>query len=178
MKRLILTGLVAVALGAGPAWVVAQDAGARRGFDPEQMRVRMMDRMKTELSASDEEWTVIQPLLQDVMTKQRATAAGRFGGMAAMGAPRGRPQAEGQERGRPERPGAGGGAVMGSGEVEALSKALESPNTSAAELKAKLAEVRSARQKADSELKTAREELRKVLTLRQEASLVVMGLLD
>lgn len=166
-------------LGAGMAIATAQDAGGRRGMDPEQMRERMMDRMKTELKASDEEWTVIQPLLQNVMLKQRESMTGRMGGMAAFAGPRGRPdgQGQGQPQGvRPNRPGAAQAA--GAGQVEALSKALESPNTSASELKQRLADVRAAREKAEAELKQAREELRQVLSVRQEANLVLMGIMD
>jgi hypothetical protein len=41
-----------------------------------------------------------------------------------------------------------------------------------------MAAFRSARARKDLELKMAREELREVLTLRQEARLVTMGMLD
>jgi hypothetical protein len=178
MKRLVLTGLLMAGLGAGMAIATAQDAGGRRGMDPEQMRERMMDRMKTELNASDEEWTVIQPLLQNVMLKQRESMTGRMGGMGAFAGMRGRPDAagQGQQGVRPGRPGAAQPA--GAGQVEALSKALESPNTPASELKQRLADVRAAREKAEAELKKSREELRQVLSVRQEANLVLMGIMD
>jgi hypothetical protein len=175
MKRLVLTGMLVVGLGAGMALASAQGAGERRGFDPEAMRDRMMDRMKTELNATDEEWTVMQPLLEDVMAKQRAATAGRMGGMAAMWGQRGRADAPaaGARGGRP-----GAATVAGAAEVEALGKALESPNTPAADLRRHLSQVRAAREKAEAELKEAREALRPLLTLRQEASLVLMGYLD
>jgi hypothetical protein len=41
-----------------------------------------------------------------------------------------------------------------------------------------LKEFRSARQKQEDELKTARENLRELLTVRQEVTCVLMGLLD
>jgi hypothetical protein len=177
MKRLALTGLLMAGLGSGMAIATAQDA--RRGFDPEQMRERMMDRMKTELQTSDEEWAVIQPLLQNVMLKQREATAGRMGGMGAFAGQRGRPDGPGQAQAQGARAGRPGVAQpAGTEQVEALSKALESPNTSASELKQRLAAVRTARQKAEAELKQAREELRQVLTVRQEANLVLMGIMD
>jgi hypothetical protein len=184
MKRFVLTGLLMVGLGAGMAVATAQDAGARRGFDPDQMRERMMDRMKTELKASDEEWTVIQGLLQDVMLKQRELTAGRVGGMAAFAGQRGRPDAPGQgpqQGARGGRPAGAQGAIAqgaAAAELEKLSSALESPNTTATQLKQHLAAVRAAREKAEAELKKARNDLREVLTVEQEAKLVVMGVMD
>jgi hypothetical protein len=179
MKQLVLTGLLMAGLGSSMVIATAQDAGARRGFDPDQMRERMMDRMKSELQTSDEEWTVIQPLLQNVMLKQREATAGRMGGMGAFAGQRGRPDAPGQAQAQGARAGRPGAAQpAGASQVEALSKALESPNTSASELKQRLAAVRKAREQAETELKQAREELRQVLTVRQEANLVLMGIMD
>jgi hypothetical protein len=176
MKHFVLTGLLVAGLGAGMVLATAQDAG-RRGFDPDQMRERMMDRLKTELKASDEEWSVMQPLLQNVMLKQREATAGRMGGMGAWAGQRGRPDAQPQQGGnRPGRQGVG--PAGGTGELARLSEALDSPNTSASEVKKRLAAVRAAREKADAELKVAREELRQLLTVEQEARLVVMGVMD
>jgi hypothetical protein len=59
-----------------------------------------------------------------------------------------------------------------------LRTALENENSSPEELKAKLTAVREQRKKATAELEQAREELRKVLTMRQEAALVAMGILE
>ncbi|MCD6339720.1 MAG: hypothetical protein J7M29_10125 [Verrucomicrobia bacterium] len=131
----------------------------QRRFDPAQMRQRMMDRLRQQLNASEQEWQVIQPLLQNVMEKQRAA---RFGGIAMM-------------FGR--RPGSRGGAQVPA-EIRELRDALENPNTPADTLKAKLDAYRKLRQKQDQELKAARDKLRQVLTLRQEAQLVMMGILD
>jgi hypothetical protein len=177
MKQFVLTGLLMAGLGAGLTLATAQDAGQRRGFDPDQMRERMMDRLKTELKASDEEWGVMQPLLQNVMLKQREATSGRMGAMGMFAGQRGRPDAQPQPgAGRPGRQGIG--PAGGTGELAELSEALESPNTSAAELKKRMAAVRAAREKAEAELKAAREELRQVLTLEQEARLVLMGVMD
>lgn len=145
--------------------------GGRRGvrdgqgmgqFDPSQMRAMMLGRIKQELNATDDEWKVIEPLVENVAEKQRE-ARGGFGMGRAMRRP-------GSEAGGP-------GADM-SQEVEALRTALDSEESSSEDIKSKVEAVRADRKKKESELKSAREELRKVLTLRQEARLVLMGLLD
>jgi outer membrane protein TolC len=48
----------------------------------------------------------------------------------------------------------------------------------AEQIKAKLAALRAAKQKAAQDLATARQSLRQLMTLRQEALLVLNGLLD
>ena len=62
-------------------------------------------------------------------------------------------------------------------EVESLQKAIEA-KAPADELKAKLAKVRDARKQKEANLAKAQDELRKVLSVRQEASAVLMGLLQ
>jgi hypothetical protein len=69
----------------------------------------------------------------------------------------------------------GGGTP--SPEVESLQKAIEA-KAPADELKAKLAKVREARKLKEANLAKAQDELRKVLSVRQEASAVLMGLLQ
>ena len=148
---------------------------------------RMNDRLKAALQASDDEWAVIQPLLEKVQTAQRATMAGRFGGFGGGGrrgnfgggpggggpggaGPGGSPAAGASPGARPNRP--------GSPEADALRAALASDSTPPAEIKAKLQALRDARKKAEADLDQAREDLEKVLTLRQEATLVEMGILE
>src|SRR5690349_21435292 len=43
----------------------------RRGFDPAQMRQRMMDLMKEQLGASDDEMQALAPKIEKVMQLQR-----------------------------------------------------------------------------------------------------------
>lgn len=187
MKRFTLFSLGALVAGLvlSSVSVTAQGRGqgggfgGRGGFDPAQMeefRARMAERMKTQLNATDEEWKIIQPLMEKVQEKQRATAGGRFGGMMGMmgrgmrpGGDDGgqRPQRRAQDTDRP-----------GVAEMQALRDALEDENAPASEIKTKLKAVRDVRKKSEAELKVAREDLRKVLTSRQEAQCVLMGLLD
>jgi len=63
-------------------------------------------------------------------------------------------------------------------EEDALRTALASTSTTPDEINSKLTALRAARAKATSDLEAARDDLKKVLTLRQEATLVEMGILD
>lgn len=147
--------------------------GGRRwggGFDREQMRQRMAQRLKEALGASDEEWTVIGPLLERVQTLSREARGGmasRFGRGGRFGGPRGRPGEPGAER----EPSA---VEKAAAELRA---ALEDQSTAAAQVKTKLTAYREAREQAREKLAKAQAELREVLTLRQEAQLVLMGML-
>ena len=131
------------------------------------MRARMMDRYREALEIkNDDEWKVIQPLVQKVSDARRGMAGG-FGGF-----------------GGPGRGGRGGGGDRRGGmfgepnpDAEALQKSLEA-KASAEELKAKLAKYRENQKAKQAALTAAQEDLRKVLTLRQEATSVMMGLLQ
>ena len=70
-------------------------------------------------------------------------------------------------------------AFMGepSPESEALQQAIDS-KAAAEELKAKLAKVREARKAKQAKLDKAQDDLRQVLSMRQEAIAVVNGLLN
>jgi len=80
--------------------------------------------------------------------------------------------------------GSGGGAPGGMGgfnrepdpELDALRKAVEG-KASATELKARLADLREARKKKLEAFEKAQDELRQVLSVRQEAIAATLGLL-
>ena len=180
MKRFSFLSLGALAAGLMLSLANAAQGpggGGQRGdFDPAQMRERMAERMQQVLGASDAEFKVIRPLLEDVQDKQRASMAGRMGGMGMMAAGRG------GQAGRPgadqRRPGAADGATTPVATAAAdLSSALESESTPASEIRAKMQALRDARSKADDELRASQKKLQAVLTARQEARLVVMGML-
>jgi hypothetical protein len=181
MKRFsfLSLGILTAGLLLSTVASAAQAPGGQRGGDwnPADMRERVAERMQQMLGASDAEFKVIRPLLEDVQDKQRASMAGRMGGMGMMAAGRG------GQAGRPgadqRRPGAAERATTPVGTAAAdLSSALESESTPASEIRAKLQALRDARSKADDELKASQNRLRDVLTARQEAQLVVMGLLQ
>jgi hypothetical protein len=158
---------------------MAAPGGSPGGW--EQFRQRINDRIKTSLKATDEEWAVIQPLLEKVQTLQRESYSGRMGGFG--GGFGGRRRSEGGDQAagapspasspRPERT-----DRAGSPEAQALKAALDADGTSAGDIKAKLQALRDSRKKTMAALDQAREDLKKVLTLRQEATLVMMGILE
>lgn len=146
--------------------------GGRPRFDPQQMRQRMMERMKEQLGATDEEWKALEPRVEKVMTASREA---RFGGMGAM---------MGGRRGGPG--GAGGGpgpadnqpqSAVGKATAD-LRSGLDDKNTSADEIAKRLTALREARAKAKQDFEAAAKELKEVLTQRQEATMVMMGILE
>ena len=150
-----------------------QDRGNRGNFDPEQMRARMMERVKEQLEIkSDDEWKIIQPRIEKVMTARRDTFAGGLGRML-MGPPPGR----GGDNNAPDQGRRRGFGAPANPEAEALQKAIEA-KASTEEIKAKMAKLRESRKEREAKLAQAQEELRKVLNLRQEATAVLNGWLD
>jgi len=142
----------------------------------EEFRTRIEDQLRERLGATEEEWKVLQPRMdkvQQLMRQSRAGLRGMFG-MTGRGG-RGR-------RGGDDRQPAEGTTERESSDVEQKTEALQSllddETSSAPSIKAALAALRKARQKAQDELAVARKELREVVTARQEAQLVLMGMLD
>jgi len=176
-----------LSLSVMPAFVGAQDQGqqpaqgqgqGQRGdrgnrggggpgggnFDPAQFRQRMLDNVKEQLGASDEEMQVLTPKLEKVFSTQRDVNGGFGGGM---------------------RRGGGGGGGGDQAQQTPVAKArqdlrttLEDKNASPETIKAKVTAYRDARAKAQEDLKGAQADLKKVLTERQEAVLVSMGMLE
>ena len=153
--------------------------GQRGGqFDPAQMRERMMDRMREQLGASETEWKVIEPRLTTVMELSRETSGmGRggmmFGGFGGRG-PRGANAPGGRgPQGQPARE-----MTEVEKATDALRTTLENQSASPEQIKSQLTALRSAREKARQKLAVAQQELRQILTMRQEAQMVLMGLLS
>lgn len=87
--------------------------------------------------------------------------------------------AGGNERQRPRRGETEGGQTSPVQQAsEALEQTLEKSESTTEDVKAKLLALRNAREKSKQELVKAQQELREVLTVNQEARLVLMGLLD
>ena len=145
-------------------------SGERAGFNPQEMQARMLSALRERLEVTDdEEWKVISERVAKVAELRRTsvggTPFGMFGG-------RGGPPAGGNDRGasRGPRPGGGGG------ELAALSTAVRDKLPDA-EIKSRLDRLREVRKESDAKLAKAQEELRAVLSVRQEAVAVVFGLL-
>ena len=148
-----------------------------RQFDPQRMRQMMEQRIQQMLGATDQEWKVLEPRVMKVSEISRQVGGGGRGGMMMFGAMGGRRGPLG------DRP---GGRQGPSGrELTAVEKAQEQlltllENTAATpeQIKKHLTALRSAKEKAKQQLATAQKELRKIVTVRQEARLVLLGMLD
>jgi hypothetical protein len=149
-----------------------QNGGRQRGnFDPAQMRERYMNQIKEQLGSPDDEWKLIQPRLEKVLTAQRETRSSRFGGSGNRGGrTRGGNNADNQQNNRPQS------AV--SQASEDLRKALDDKGTPPEELTRKIAALHEAREKAKADLAAAQKDLRELLSVRQEATLIASGILD
>ena len=162
---------MAALLGLSAGSALAQQEGERRqrGGDPAEFQKRMMERVREQLEVtSDDEWKVIEPRVTKVMEARRDASMG--GGFGRGG--RGGPGGGGDQ-------GGGGRSPFGgepSPEAEALKKAVEA-KAPAEEIKAKLAKFREAKKAKEAVLAKAQDELKKVLSLRQEATAVMSGLL-
>ena len=175
-QMLLLAGAgLTLCLGTGRLAAQDQQPPQRQGrgnFDPQAR----MDRYKEQLEVKDDaEWKLISERIEKVTTARREVGFGGGGGFGRGG------------RGGPGGPGGGAGgdqAAAGrrafggepSPEAEALQKAIEA-KAPADELKAKLAKFREARKVKEANVEKVQEDLRKVLTPRQEAVAVLAGLL-
>ena len=161
-NRKVLVGFMLAGLLALVGLALAQeDVGGRRGGAPgdrASRATRQMARFKAALGASDAEWKVLEPKIQLVMTRSREAQIGR--GMY------GRPGAT------PEAP-----ATPLAKAAADLQKTLDNSQATPEQVGAKLAAVRAAQEQADAALAAARDSLRSSANPRQEAQLVLMGIL-
>jgi hypothetical protein len=145
-------------------------------MDPQQIQQmiqqRMMDNLREQLGVTnDAEWGVIEQRLSKVarmrMENMLRNGMGMMGGMRSRGGANG--------------PGGGFRGFPGFGQPdpnsEALQKTVDS-NAPAAQIQSALAKFRDARKQKQAELAKAQDDLRQVLTIRQEATLVLAGILD
>jgi hypothetical protein len=147
------------------------NGGRQRGnFDPAQMRERYMNQIKEQLASPDDEWKLIQPKLEKVLTAQRDTRSSRgFGNRG--GRTRGGNNGDNQNNNNQPQ-----SAVAQASED--LRKAVEDKGSSPEELTKKIATLREAREKAKADLASAQKDLRELLSARQEATLISNGILD
>jgi len=139
----------------------APDGG---NFDPAAMRQRMSERMKEQFGVKDDaEWKIISERVEKVGAARREMGGG-------MGMPGG--------RGGPGGAGGGRGGFGGepSAEATALKSAIDN-NASADDIKAKLAAYRGAQKEKEAKLAKAQDDLRQVLSAKQEAAAVLAGYL-
>lgn len=181
MKKSALLAAALLALGGLTSTASAQEQ--RRGnFNPEEMRARMAERMRELLEVkNDDEWKLISARLEKVR-EARDKVRAFSGDFRIMFSREGGDQGGDRNRG----PGGPGGGTRGPGgfggggtpnpDVEAFSKAVQN-KAPTDELKQRMARVRDARKAAEADYEKVSEELRQLLTVRQEAVLVAIGTL-
>jgi len=137
-------------------------------FDPAQFQQRILDNIRQQLGfTNDTDWSAVQPLVQKVMDARRDVGIG--GGMRGM---------FGRNRGGGG--GGGGGGPFGqqpNPDRDALQQALDD-NAPAAQIQALLAKYETSQKTKQAASLAAQADLRKVLTVPQEAQATLMGLLD
>jgi len=174
-QRLAIYGMAA-ALCVHAGMLAAQDNNAenaarrnRSNFDPAQFQQRMLDNVKTQLAfTNDVEWSAVQPLVQAVVDARRETMSQGMGfGRMSRRPSEGNAGGSGESRANP--------AFKPGPEAESLQKLIDD-KVPAAEIKGALEKYRAARKDKEAKLATAQENLRKVLTVRQEAQAALLGL--
>jgi len=149
--------------GGGGAGGFGGGGGGFQQMDPAQRQQMMMDRVKEQLSiTNDTEWSAIEPLVQKVMDARITQFAGGFGGGG--------------------RRGGGGGGGFGGNQTpdpdrEALQQAIDN-NAPAAQVKTLLDKYRASVKAKQAKLEAAQADLKKVLSQKQEAAAVLAGLLN
>lgn len=141
----------------------------RANFNPAEMQARMMDGLRQQMGVTnDDEWALISERITAIVELRRGQAVGAGAGMAFLAI-----AANGNGNNRGNRAAAFGGSP----EQEAL-RAAVTDNLPDAEITARLAKLRESRKQNEAKLEAARENLRAVLTLKQEAVAVMLGLLN
>jgi hypothetical protein len=180
MKKLALLAAALVALGGLTATATAQEQKGRGGFNPEEMRARMAESLRTLLEVKNEdEWKLISARLEKVREARDKVRSfsGDFRLLFSMGREGGGDQNRGGDQGRGGPGGRGGfGGSTPNPDSEAFSKAVQN-KAPTDELKQRMARYRDARKAAEAEYDKVSEELRQLLTVRQEAALVAIGTL-
>jgi len=184
-NQMVVVYGIAVGLCLSAGTLLAQDNNAgggqgRRGngggggnFDPAQFQQRMMDNVRERLAfTNDTDWAAVEPLIQKEMDARRDLGFGGrgFGGFGRRGGNTGGGNNTSTQGGR-------GGFGQSSPEADALQKTLDD-NAPTAQVKAALEKYRASRKAKEAKLAQTQDDLRKILTQRQEAQAVLLGLLN
>ncbi|HEV2691785.1 MAG TPA: hypothetical protein VG347_02705 [Verrucomicrobiae bacterium] len=148
-----------------------QGGGGGGGFDPAQMQERRMARYQEQLGlTNDVDWDAVKPLVQKVMDAQRDVFSGQMRGMFGGGRRGGQGGGGGQG-------GPGGGMFPADPARDALQQAIDD-NVPTAQIKDLLAKYKAAQKAKQAKLDAAQSDLKKVLTTKQEAEAVLLGLVN
>lgn len=148
----------------------------------EEMRANQRKQLQEELAVNDEEFAVLHPMVEKVQQYQREKLqlSRSFGGQ---GGPGGRGQGGGRGGFDPAAFGIEMPALSSEGEqlkkaMDSLKAGVDDKATTAETLSERVAAVRAARAKLNAATSAAQAELRSVLVARQEAALVISGVLE
>ena len=146
--------------------------GGRQGrgnWDPAQMQQRMVERIQTDLGLTNEtDWSAIQPLVQKVLDARRDAGGGGMGRMFRQ---------RGNNNGGQQGGGRGNFGQQPNPDADALQKAIDD-NAPKAQIKDLLTKYQASQKAKQAKLVAAQADLRAVLTVKQEASATLLGLLD
>jgi hypothetical protein len=190
MKHLFAVCGIVAALFCGAGTVSAQNGGGYNGggnggggggfgggrgnFDPAQFQQRMLDGIRDQLGfTNDSDWDAVQPLVQKVLDARRDVGGGN--NMRMMFRNRNRDQNGGDNNNNRFRNNPFFGQP--SPEAQALQTAIDN-NAPDEQVKDLLDRYRASQEKKQATLKTAQENLRAVLTVKQEATATLLGLLE
>jgi len=128
------------------------DAQSRAKMMQDWQFQRTLERLRGDLGVSDEEWKVIQPRIAAVYDLRHPPASFAQEDVSV--------------------------SAMVLRLTRELRELLKNKDAKPEEIKAKLTALRAAKERVRQELTKAQKDLRQILTLRQEAVLVLNGLLD
>jgi hypothetical protein len=144
--------------------------------DPQQMQQMTMDRLQREMGISDDDFQALAAKIQKVMQLKRDSdirpqRPGDDGGPGGDQMGQGGP---GDNNDGPPRPATS--AIQTA--ADALHKTITDKSATPDDVKAKVDALRQAKVKARSDLLAAQQDLQKIVTPREEAALVELGLLE
>jgi len=146
-----------------------QGFGQMGGQQAGQMQTMITQALKQKLGCTDDEWTVLGPKVLKVYTLLSSQSTG-LQMRQLMGNSR-----QGNSQGRS---GSNQSTSSDDKTIEELQTLLLSEDTTSTQLKSKIAEVRKAKEKTRQELAKAQKDLRELLSLKQEAILISLGMLE
>ncbi len=153
-----------------------------QGDQRSETRQSETERMQERLGATDQEWKVLGPRVMKVSELSRQLRGGGGGGGRQRGGAQGGRGRQGgdsqnaQTTTRQSTPARAQSAVEKA--QQQLRTLLENQSATAAQIRQQITTLRAARTQVRQQLAAAQMELVKIVTARQEAQLIMMGLLE
>ncbi|MGA2229637.1 MAG: hypothetical protein ABSH22_01815 [Tepidisphaeraceae bacterium] len=165
----------------------------------QQRQQNMLDNLKAQLGSTDDEFAVLQPYIQSIIDLQTSSTVSRFIGQMnrfaqqnnnAQNGANGQNGNNNNNNAPPAGPPPGFAQAMLSAinggkppnELQtaavALQAVIDNPDASPEEFAGRLAAYRAAKTRAEAKMTAAEDQLRQLLTQRQEAIMVLQGYLE